>query len=96
MGGPPLSSSPGTPSQNSFNHTTFGMGLDGQPPRQFANVMNMGYQGTTEIINSFERSLKQIPGDAQAQNFNMGSRGRKPDHRGGGRFAGSRDRGQSK
>ncbi|KAI9176676.1 hypothetical protein LWI28_005855 [Acer negundo] len=74
---------PGFVGQNGLNQT-FGMGFQGQPAPPSVNAGEQGIQPNVQ------------PSEAPQQ-FNMGAssnRGRKPYHRGGGRFAGGRGRGR--
>lgn len=91
--------------QNYSNQTTFGMGFQVQRSPSTVNSMNMGDQGMMSSGIHVERNCNLqppgvIPGNIQApQQFNMGATsrsGRKPHHRGGGRFAGARGRQPSK
>uniref|UniRef100_A0A2P2QPK4 H/ACA ribonucleoprotein complex non-core subunit NAF1 n=1 Tax=Rhizophora mucronata TaxID=61149 RepID=A0A2P2QPK4_RHIMU len=90
--------------QNSSNLTSFGMGLHVQPPLRTMNTSNGGLgmlsSGQCVEQNSNMQPPTVIPSDIQAtQVVNLGassSRGRRPHHRGRGRFAHGRGRHASK
>lgn len=80
--------------QNSFNQSTFGMGLQGQLPQQTLNAGQQGIASNGFLIEQGCNMAQSVPGNVEVpQQFNPGassSRGRRPYRRGGGRFAGGR------
>ncbi|KAK9285327.1 hypothetical protein L1049_024518 [Liquidambar formosana] len=100
--GPSYAPWPGLVGQNSFNQTTFGMGLQGQHAYPSIGV---GGQGVLSNVSHAEQSCAVqppavSPGNLEHhQQFNLGvssGRGRQPYRRGGGRFAAGRGRHQTK
>lgn len=87
--------------QNGFNQVAFGIGLQGQPSQLTLHAGEQGIipNGLQMGQNCNVPQFGGIPGNYEApQQFNLGasSRGRKPYHRGGGRFSRGRGRNQSR